>query len=108
MFTGGTVQNFQSVHTVGWDVKIGGKSGLKDVSSAYPYTYGDNDEYVVEYIDTKASEKLTSLLTNATHLKDMTRLSGAYQMSSLESFHNVVINFAPKAVAFSYKGMKSR
>ncbi|XP_065894356.1 uncharacterized protein [Dysidea avara] len=57
---------------------------------------------------TKASEKLTSLLTKPTHLKDMTRLSGAHQTSSLESFHNVVINFAPKAVAFSYKGMKSR
>ena len=108
MFTGDTVQNFQSVHTVGWDVKIGRKSGLKDISGAYPYTYGDNDEYVVEYIDTKASEKLTFLLTNATHLKDMTCLSGAYQTSSPESFHNVVINFAPKAVAFSYKGMKSR
>jgi len=59
-------------------------------------------------VDTKASEKLTSLLTNSTRLKDMTRLSSAYQTYSLESFHNVVINFAPKAVAFPYKGMISR
>ena len=44
--------------------------------------------------DTKAREKLTSLLTNTT-LKDLTRLSPCYQTSSLESFHSVVIHYAP-------------
>lgn len=44
-----------------------------------------------KYIDTKPSEKLTSLITNNNHLKDMTRLSSAHQTSALESFHNVVI-----------------
>ena len=60
------------------------------------------------FSDTKASEKLTSLIQNSNHLKDITRLSSAYQTSSLESFHNVVIHFAPKSIAFSYMGMKSR
>ena len=76
--------------------------------AAYHYMHTVIMMSIVEYIDTKVSEKLTSLLTNAMHLKDMTRLSSNYQTSSLESFHNVVINFAPKAVAFSYKGMKNR
>ena len=60
------------------------------------------------FSDTKASDKLTSLIQNSNHLKDITQLSSAYQTSSLESFHNVVIHFAPKSIAFSYMGMKSR
>ena len=59
-------------------------------------------------IDTKASEKLTSLLNNTYLLKDLTRLSPSYQTSSLESFHSVVIHYAPKSIAFSYTGMQSR
>ena len=55
----------------------------------------------------KTSAKLTSLLQNSHHLKDITRLI-CYQTSSLESFHNVVIHFAPKSVVFSYVGVKSR
>ena len=59
-------------------------------------------------VDTKASEKANYSVEHATHLKDMTRLSSAYQTSSLESFHNVIINFAQKSIAIFYKGMKSR
>ena len=63
---------------------------------------------ILIHIDTKASEKLTSLINNNNHLKDMCRLSSVHQTSALESFHNIVIHFAPKSVAFSYQGMKSR
>ena len=52
-------------------------------------------------------KELASLFTNVTHLEDMSLLLSNYWTTSLESFHNVVINFAPKAVAFSYKGMKT-
>ena len=58
--------------------------------------------------DTKASEKITSLITNPQHCNDVSRLSAKYQTSSLESFHNVVIHFAPKSVAFSYLRMEHR
>ena len=80
------------------------KTGLKDVSGIYLYKH----VIVLFIIDTKASEKLTPLLLNSNHLKDITRLSSSYQTSSLESFHNIVIHFAPKSIAFSYMGMKSR
>ena len=80
------------------------KNGLRDVSGIY---LGMSYSFVY-CIDTKASEKLTSLLLNSNHLKDITRLSSTYQTSSLESFHNIVIHFAPKSIAFSYMGMKSR
>lgn len=60
------------------------------------------------YVDTKASEKLIALLTKTRFLKDLTRLSPLHQTSSLESYHSVVIHYAPKSVAFSYSGMKCR
>ena len=48
-----------------------------------------DDEYCE--IDTK---ELASLFTNVTHLEDVSRLLSNYWTTSLESFHNVVINFA--------------
>ena len=58
--------------------------------------------------DTKPSEKLSQLLTNTSLCKDLTRVSPSFQTSSLESFHSVVLHFAPKSTAFSYHGMQSR
>ena len=60
------------------------------------------------FIDTSVSEKLTAILTNAQLLKDITRLSPLYQTSTLESFHNVIIHYAPKSVGLSYEGMQCR
>ena len=64
------------------------------------YTYG--------VTDTKASEKLSALLTNAKLRKDIVKLSPIYQTSYLEAFHSIVIHFAPKSTAFSYQGMQCR
>ena len=64
--------------------------------------------YVYAVTDSKASEKLSALLTKAKLSKDIAKLSPVYQTSSLESFHSVVIHFAPKSTAFSYQGMQCR
>lgn len=63
---------------------------------------------LMNLLDSKASEKLSPLLTNNQLCKDVTRLSPLYQTSSLEAFHSVVIHFAPKFVALSYQGMNCR
>ena len=68
----------------------------------YPYL-----EYS-PHADTKASEKLVPLLSNAMLCKDIGRLFLYYQTSSLESYHSVINHFAPKSTAFSYHGMECR
>ena len=60
------------------------------------------------FTDTEASEKLSALINNPSLCKDIVQLSPIYQTSFLESFHNVIIYFAPKSVGFSYLGMQSR
>lgn len=60
------------------------------------------------HADTKSSEKLTPLLTNANLTKDIGRLCASHQTSSLESYHSVINHFAPKSTAFSYLGMECR
>ena len=59
-------------------------------------------------LDTKASEKLTAIINKKQLCKDMRRLSTFVQTSSLEAFHSLIIQFAPKLTAFSYHGMQSR
>uniref|UniRef100_A0A1X7T9X2 Uncharacterized protein n=1 Tax=Amphimedon queenslandica TaxID=400682 RepID=A0A1X7T9X2_AMPQE len=44
----------------------------------------------------KLSEKLSLILNNKDLLKDLARLCTTYQTSRLESFHSVMIHFAPK------------
>ena len=104
MCTKNTVKSFLNVSTEDFKAGIKRKNGLKDISGIYLYKH----VIVLFIVDTKASEKLTPLLLNSYHLKDITHLSSSYQTSSLESFHNIVIHFAPKSIAFSYMGMKSR
>ena len=74
------------------------------------YVYVQNSMIIklCSITDSKASEKLSALLTNAKLSKDIARLSPVYQTSSLESFHGVIIHFAPKSTAFSYQGMQCR
>ena len=91
-------------------VNFKGKIEKKVVSEAYLESKNVKMLNLMHYVrkDTKACEKLTSLLTNNSTLMDLTRLSPCYQTSSLESFHSVVIHYAPKSIAFSYGGMESR
>nr|XP_021325191.1 uncharacterized protein LOC101884910 isoform X1 [Danio rerio]XP_021325192.1 uncharacterized protein LOC101884910 isoform X1 [Danio rerio] len=57
---------------------------------------------------TSACEKLSNVILAPRLLRDLQKLSGEYQTSSLESFHSLLIRFAPKSVAFSYVGMLCR
>ena len=59
-------------------------------------------------LDTKASEKVSARITNKSFCQDVKKMSPKYQTSACEAFHSVVIHFAPKSTAFSYKGMLSR
>jgi len=57
---------------------------------------------------TLAFEKLSTLLTNTRLVNDVKKLSPLRQTSSVEAFHSLIIQFAPKSVAFSFKGMLTR
>ncbi|XP_073731245.1 uncharacterized protein [Misgurnus anguillicaudatus] len=57
---------------------------------------------------TPALYNLQKELTKKTVLKDTAKLSPHYQTSSLESFHSVILLFAPKNVVYSYLGMLCR
>jgi hypothetical protein len=48
------------------------------------------------------------LIRNKTLLKDVSMLSGGQQTSSVEAFHSLILQFAPKKVAFTYNSMVAR
>ena len=54
---------------------------------------------------TSQAEKL---LLNKRVLKDVAKLSHHHQTSSLESFHSLILRFAPKNVVFPFMGMLCR
>ena len=55
--------------------------------------------------DSEAAKKLKCIVLNDQLLKDVARLSSNYQTSSLESFHSLLNQFAPKKLPYSFKGM---
>ncbi|XP_029946095.1 uncharacterized protein LOC115387508 isoform X2 [Salarias fasciatus] len=57
---------------------------------------------------TPAFYKLEKLLINERTLKDVAKLSPYHQTSSLEAFHSVLLQFAPKNVVFPFLGMLCR
>jgi len=52
--------------------------------------------------------KLYDALTNKNLVKGIKQASPIAQTSSLEGYHSVINQFAPKMLAFSYLGMFSR
>ncbi|XP_049890721.1 uncharacterized protein LOC126383968 [Epinephelus moara] len=57
---------------------------------------------------TKATYKIEKILFNKRILGDVKKLSPLYQTSTLEGFHSLILQFAPKNVSFSYLGMLCR
>nr|XP_033933776.1 uncharacterized protein LOC117441864 [Pseudochaenichthys georgianus] len=57
---------------------------------------------------TPAFHKLETILSNKRILKAVAKLSPHHQTSSLESFHAVILRFAPKNVVFPFLGMLCR
>ncbi|XP_055884447.1 uncharacterized protein LOC129926168 [Biomphalaria glabrata] len=53
-------------------------------------------------------ESVCKILDHCKLEKDIKKLSPIHQTAALESFHSLVIKFAPKHTAFSYLGMRSR
>ena len=108
IYTPDTANSFGSTHMEGLLDETKTRSGLRGVSDIHVQKYYSELMYVYAVTDSKASEKLSVLLKNPKLSKDIAKLSPAYQTSSLESFHSVVIHFAPKSTAFSYQGMQCR
>ncbi|XDV52549.1 hypothetical protein PO909_021269 [Leuciscus waleckii] len=55
-----------------------------------------------------ALNRLHRVLTNKRVLSDVEKLSPHYQTSTVESFHKVILHFAPKNVLFPFIGMLCR
>lgn len=59
-------------------------------------------------IGTHSYQKMAAIIMPPHLLRDIPQLSPKEQTSSLESFHGVLIHFAPKSTKFSYEGMLAR
>ncbi|KAK8783455.1 hypothetical protein V5799_010185 [Amblyomma americanum] len=58
--------------------------------------------------ESKAFEKLNNIATSKVLLADMPKLSTKHQTYGLETFHSLLLHFAPKNCQYSYLGMKAR
>nr|KAG5706771.1 hypothetical protein BaRGS_007274 [Batillaria attramentaria] len=58
--------------------------------------------------NTKAFTSLEKLVTEPRLLKDVAQLSSGDQTSSLEAWHSLLLQFAPKHTHFSWLGMRTR
>ncbi|XP_047194376.1 uncharacterized protein LOC124851234 [Hippoglossus stenolepis] len=70
------------------------------------HTSRDNSKWLTA--GTPAFYRLEKVLSSKRVLKDVGKLSPHYQTSSLESFHSVILRFAPKNVVFPFLGMLCR
>lgn len=59
-------------------------------------------------IGTAASVRLQEVLLNKKFVNDMEKISPQYHTSAIESFHSLIIKFAPKSLAFGFIGMLCR
>ncbi|KAH9366460.1 hypothetical protein HPB48_022141 [Haemaphysalis longicornis] len=57
---------------------------------------------------TPAYARLVAVATNNLLLRDMEKLSATGQTSSLESYHSLLIKFAPKSVGYTPRTMRAR
>ncbi|XP_022098533.1 uncharacterized protein LOC110983528 isoform X2 [Acanthaster planci] len=57
---------------------------------------------------TEACVKVCAIIEKTSLVKDIRKMSCSQQTSSLESFHSLINQFAPKMKAFSHAGIVSR
>jgi len=57
---------------------------------------------------TLSASKLEEIVYNTLLTKDIGKLSPHIQTSSLEAYHSLILQFAPKFTSFSYLGMRTR
>lgn len=55
-----------------------------------------------------ALKKVKKMILNKRILEDVYKLSSNHQSSALESFHNLILHFAPKKINFPFTGMLCR
>lgn len=60
------------------------------------------------FIDSSTYDKLKTYFEQPAIQKAVENLSPIGQTSSLESFHHVILMFAPKNLSFGYQGMTAR
>jgi len=58
--------------------------------------------------NTKAFDKLSATVSSKRFVTDMKKLSPLHQTSSVEAFHSLLNQFAPKSAAYSYTGLMVR
>ena len=66
------------------------------------------DFFVFVSEGTKAYVELEKVILDPRLLKAVSQLSTRKQTYALEAYHSLLLQFAPKSVAFSYKGMLCR
>ena len=66
------------------------------------------DNSFMGFLGSKVAIEVENVINSATLQRDVRQLAPGTGTAVLESFHSVLINFAPKSQAYSYKGMLSR
>ena len=70
--------------------------------------HGDIEERLWLEEGTAACEMLRDLLYKTRFMSDISKLSPHHQTSSVEGFHSLIINYAPKHTGYSFRGMITR
>ncbi|KAK5913275.1 hypothetical protein CgunFtcFv8_007820 [Champsocephalus gunnari] len=76
--------------------------------AVYMVHWNKNDERDWLIKGSTPYKELELIVKSKLLLKDIARLSPAEQTSSLESFHKVILFFAPKSVHFPFTTMAAR
>ena len=60
------------------------------------------------FTGSEVHQEFEKLALNERHLRDVAMLSSNYQTANLEAFHSLLLQFTPKSLVYSYKGMLAR
>ena len=63
---------------------------------------------ITSVLGTLPATKLEKIVTDKRLCKDVAKLSGKHQTSTVEAFHSLIVQFAPKTFVYSYTGLYCR